>query len=111
MSKIALIVEVDVVEGMMEPFMKAIMTHAGNCERGEPGTLNFDVLRGANPGEVNGVLDEWVPTDKNKVWLYELYEDQAAMDIHMAAPSLAEFRKNSEGTVKGMTIVTSITVD
>lgn len=57
-----------------------------------------------------GVLDEWLPSD-DKVWLYELYENQAAMDIHMEAESLAEYRNNVDGLVKGMTVVTCLTVD
>ena len=111
MSKVALLVEIDVVEGRMEPFMKALMTHAANSQRDEKGTLNFDVMRGAKPGEVRGVLDEWLPKDQNKVWLYELYENQTAMDIHMEGQSLAEYRNNVDGLVKGMTVVTCLTVD
>ncbi|MBV1930311.1 MAG: antibiotic biosynthesis monooxygenase [Porticoccaceae bacterium] len=111
MSKIALVVEIDVVEGQMEPFMEALMTHAANSQGDEKGTLNFDVLRGATPGEVKGVLDEWLPSDTNKVWLYELYEDQAAMDIHMEAASLAEYRNKAEDLVKAMKVITCMRVD
>lgn len=32
MCKIALVVEIDVVESKMEPFMNALMTHAANSE-------------------------------------------------------------------------------
>lgn len=108
MSKIALMIEIEVEEGKMEAYVEALMTHAKNSLRDEPGTLNFDVMRGARPGEVQGVPDDWVSSAKNTVWLYELYEDQSAVDVHMAAPSLGEFRENTAGMAKNMTIATCV---
>ena len=111
MSKIALNVEIEVAEGKMEPYVAALMSHAENSLRDEPGTLNFDVMRGARPGEVQGMPEEWLSSAVNTVWLYELYEDQTAVDVHMAAPSLEEFRKNTEGMAINMRIATCVTYE
>jgi quinol monooxygenase YgiN len=109
MSKIALMIEIEVEEGKMDAYVKALKVHADNSMRDEPGTLNFDVMRGAKPGEVANMPEEWLSSAKNTVWLYELYEDQTAVDVHMAAASLEDFRKNTEGMAINMRIATCVT--
>lgn len=68
MSKIALVVELEAVEGRLEAFLARVAKHAAACKAAEPGLLEFTVLRPEGGG--------------NKIFLYELYRDKAALAEH-----------------------------
>ena len=78
MSKIALVVEFKVVPEHKEAFCTLMRSHAKAALDHEPGCLQFDVM----------VSRE----DATRVFLYEIYADQKALDEHMASPQLARTR-------------------
>lgn len=79
MGKIALIVSFTLKPGARAEFLEIIRSHASRTLEHEEGCLHFDVCV---PGE----------GPENVVWLYELYRDEAAFEVHKASPILAETR-------------------
>ena len=55
--------------GSLERFMVAMSVNAASSVRDEPGCLVFDVLRDRSEPDL--------------VWLYEVYEDEAAFEAHL----------------------------
>ena len=49
----------------------------------EPGCLRFDVIQDAG--------------DPNRIWLYEVYVDEAAFQEHLKAPHFIKWRDTVEG--------------
>lgn len=78
MAKFAIVATFDVAEGRMDEFLPLLLAHRDRCLKDEPGTLRFDVLRPGN--------------EENKVMLYEVYEDDAAFQVHWNGPSVARMR-------------------
>ncbi|SFA64699.1 putative quinol monooxygenase [Metapseudomonas otitidis] len=58
--------------GSLDAFMEAMRINAAASVRDEPGCLVFDVLRDRS--------------DPDRVWLYEVYTDEAAFEAHMQTP-------------------------
>ena len=85
MGKLSLVVEVKLKTGKRDAFADRVRQHGEICLDKEPGCLQFDVL---------------VPTDgSDRVFLYEVYADQAAMDAHMETPHMAQYRRDTEPMV------------
>ncbi|MCS6779893.1 MAG: antibiotic biosynthesis monooxygenase [Geminicoccaceae bacterium] len=84
MSEQALVVvaEFKVRPGRMDDFLPLIEQHARNTRAHEPGCLQFDVVR---DGE-----------DPDRAFVYEVYRDEAAFELHKAAPYLAWYRERAE---------------
>ena len=78
MSKRSLVVEFKIKPGQKENFLSIIEDHAAGTLADEEGCQHFDVC----------VPDD----DEDRVWLYEQYRDEAALDIHKASPRLARTR-------------------
>ena len=78
MSGIAFFVEVDIDPDRREAFDTFMTRHASGTLEEEEGCLQFDVY-----------VDR---TDPNRYALYELYADQAALDVHRFSERLARFR-------------------
>ena len=57
-------------------FTKQFKKHAANCVKNEPGCLAFEVCSHKK--------------DPTKVFLYEVYVDQAALDYHAGSKHLAK---------------------
>ena len=76
---IALIVTIEIKPDHREAFMESMMDDARGSNNDEPGCLRFDVLQD------NG--------DPNKIHLYEVYKDQAALDAHRQAPHFTKWRE------------------
>jgi quinol monooxygenase YgiN len=83
---LAMWVKVRVKPEQRDRFLKAIEVDALGSERDEPGCHRFNVLR-----------DEG---DANVYYFYEVYEDQAALDAHRAAPHYAVWRAAAD-TLEG----------
>ena len=82
MGKISLVVELKMNPGTRDAFVERVRQHGETCLDREPGCLQFDVL---------------VPTDgSDRVFLYEVYADQAAIDAHMATAHMAQYREDTE---------------
>ena len=71
------LVDFDLVPGSATAFMPLMQTQARTSLAREPGCHRFDVC-----------VDE---TDANRVVLYEIYEDRAAFDDHLASAHFVEF--------------------
>lgn len=67
--------------GALPAFLPLVEANAATSVREEPGCLRFDVCT----PEAGG------PGDGDEVFLYELYEDAAAFDAHLATPHFLAF--------------------
>lgn len=67
-----LLLKTQLKPGSLETFMEAMRINAAASVRDEPGCLVFDVLRDRS--------------DPDRVWLYEVYTDEAAFEAHMRTP-------------------------
>ncbi|RMD63223.1 MAG: antibiotic biosynthesis monooxygenase [Alphaproteobacteria bacterium] len=89
MSKIALVVDLKLVPGTRERFIARVREHARTCLASEPGCLQFDIL---------------IPTDDGeRVFLYEVYADQAAIEAHDATPHMAAYRADTAAMIAART--------
>ena len=73
-----IIAPIQIKEGHKEQFMQAIIEDAKGSVNDEPGCLRFDVIQDAG--------------DENRIWLYEVYRDEAAFQAHTQAPHFIKFR-------------------
>lgn len=64
-----LLLKTQLKPGSYAAFMAAMGVNAAASVRDEPGCLTFDVLRDRS--------------DPDRVWLYEVYVDEAAFEAHM----------------------------
>ncbi len=62
-----------------EPFLAAIEEDATGSMQNEPGCLQFSIVQ-----------DE---KDPNRIYLFEVYRDQAAFDTHRRMPHYLEWRE------------------
>jgi autoinducer 2-degrading protein len=76
---IALVVTIQIKPGHKEAFMASMLDDARGSNNDEPGCLRFDVLQNNE--------------DPNKIHLYEVYKDQAALDAHRQAPHYTKWRE------------------
>jgi len=72
-----IIAPIQVKEGHQGAFLEAVVEDARSSVHNEPGCLRFDVIQDAN--------------DPNRIWLYEVYQDEAAFQAHLQAPHLIKF--------------------
>ena len=83
MPKLALIATIEVAAGRRDQLLPLLRAHGARSLKDEPGTLQFDVL---------------VPRDdETKLFLYEVYRDDAAFEAHRNAASIARFREEAAG--------------
>ena len=66
-----IIAPIQIKEGCKEEFVKALLPNAHAAANTEPGCLRFDVIQDAG--------------DTNRLWVYEIYVDEAAFHAHQAA--------------------------
>ena len=78
MSKIALVVEFQIKPDRREDFLRLMREHAAGTLQDEAGCLQFDILL---PQE-NG----------HRIFLYEVYRDDAAIQEHRQSARLARTR-------------------
>jgi quinol monooxygenase YgiN len=78
MTKLAIVGRIDVASGCVGKVLPLLMAHRDRCLRDEPGTLHFDVVL---PRE-----------DQTAVLVYEVYESDAAFDVHWSGPNVARVR-------------------
>ena len=73
-----IVAPIQIKEGHKEEFIKALLEDAQGSVRDEPGCLRFDVVQdGGEP---------------NRIWLYEVYQDEAAFQAHTQAPHFLKWR-------------------
>ena len=76
---IALIVTIQIKPEHREAFMESMFGDARGSNNDEPGCLRFDVLQDSE--------------DPNRIFLYEIYKDEAALDAHRQAPHFLKWRE------------------
>ena len=76
---IAILVTIQIQPEHREAFMESMLDDARGSNNDEPGCLRFDVLQDSE--------------DPNKIHLYEVYKDQAAVDAHRQAPHYTKWRE------------------
>jgi quinol monooxygenase YgiN len=81
MSKVALVVELEMVPGQRDAFLDRVRQHGKMCLEREPGCHVFDVL----------VPDE----GGDRVFLYEVYADKAAVEHHVSTPYMARYLEDT----------------
>jgi quinol monooxygenase YgiN len=89
MAKFAIVAAFDIAAGRMDEFLPLLLAHRERCLKDEPGTLRFDVLRPRN--------------EENTIMLYEVYEDEAAFQVHWNGPSVARMRAETTDMVAKLT--------
>ncbi|MEX1018210.1 MAG: putative quinol monooxygenase [Litorilinea sp.] len=73
-----IIAPIQIKEGFKEAFIEAMLGDAQGSVNDEPGCLRFDVIQdGADP---------------NRIWLYEVYTDEAAFQAHQQMPHYTKWR-------------------
>ena len=76
---IALVVEINIKPGHKDAFMASMLGDARGSNNDEPGCLRFDVLQDNE--------------DPNKLHLYEVYQDEAAVEAHRNAAHFVKWRE------------------
>jgi (4S)-4-hydroxy-5-phosphonooxypentane-2,3-dione isomerase len=83
MPKFATVGTIEVAPGRRDQLLPLLVAHKARCLKDEPGTLQFEIL---------------LPKDDDtKVLLYEVYQDDAAFEVHRNGPS---FRRWQEETAE-----------
>jgi (4S)-4-hydroxy-5-phosphonooxypentane-2,3-dione isomerase len=86
-----IIVEFDLVEGRAAEFGTLILENASASLAEEPGCRQFDVL---------------VPESKpHQIVLYEIYDDEAAFDLHVRSAHFKKFDAQSRDLVAGKRVI------
>lgn len=93
-TKIALMVEFGVKPERRADFLDLMRSHARMTLDSEPGCEIFDVL---DPSSVESEAD--------KVFLYELYTDAAALEAHMTSALLASTRGSYDDMITSKRVV------
>ena len=73
-----IIAPIKIKEGYKEQFVEAMLDDAKGSMKNEPGCLRFDVIQDGD--------------DQDKIWLYEVYVDEAAFQAHMETPHFIKWR-------------------
>lgn len=94
MSKLAVVATYDIAPEQLGVFVPLLMAHRDRCLRDEPGTLRFDILQ----------------PDHN-LMLYEVYEDEAAFQVHRNGKSLARFLEEAAGVERKLTFLKCALLD
>lgn len=82
MSKLAIMGTIEVAPENRDRVLPLLMAHRARSLKDEPGTLQFEV---ALPRD-----------DASRVLLYEVYQDDAAFEMHRNSPSIAQWRQETE---------------
>ena len=89
-SPAVLVVHLDIAEARLEEFLQIVRAHGANSQQIESGCLQFEVL---------------VPQEPSAhVILFEVYADDAALELHWGSEHMAEYRKQIEGMIVHHTV-------
>jgi len=89
MAKFAIVATFEIAPEQIDAFLPLLLAHRDRCLKDEPGTLRFDVLR----------------NEESKLMLYEVYEDDAAFQVHWNGPSMVRMREEAAGIVRKLTAI------
>lgn len=86
MTKVSVFATIEVAPGALETVKTRVLEHRERCLATEPGTLLFELM---------------VPREEpNRLHVYEVYEDQAAFDVHWNGASIERLRQETGETMK-----------
>lgn len=81
MSATVLVADLDITPGQRDTFVARARQHRENVLKNEPGCQRFDLL---------------VPNDDdNKVILCEVYDDDAALELHLNTPHMKQYLEDT----------------
>ena len=87
---LALVVEFRIKPAHIAAFERAIVDNARASRDTEPGCRQFDVCRD--------------PADPSLFFLYELYDDEAAIEAHLQTPHYLQMNQATAGWVDAKTV-------
>lgn len=87
----ALVVELRVKPEHVQAFARAIEVNARASREAEPGCRQFDVCRD--------------PADEQLFFLYELYDDEAAIQAHLRTPHFLAMDSQTAGWVQSKKVM------
>ena len=92
MSQFVLFITITLKPGTQEAFMPQIEKNAATSEQDEPGCQKFEVL---------------LPHDgtQNVVYLYEVYDDEAAFATHQAMAHYIQFKDVANDMIENMDVI------
>jgi autoinducer 2-degrading protein len=76
---LALLVTIKIKPGYRDAFVESLLDDASGSVTDEPGCLRFDVLQDN--------------ADPNRIFLYEVYRDEQALEAHRQAPHFQTWRE------------------
>ena len=88
---IALLVTIRIQPPHREAFMEAMLDDALHSVQDEPGCLRFDVLED--------------PDDPNRIFLYEVYRDEEALEAHRHTPHFLRWKHTTRNWFDGEALV------
>ena len=77
------IAPIEIKAGYKEQYVKELIDDARDSLKDEPGCLRFDIIQDA--------------AEPNRIWLYEVFKDQAAFQAHTQTPQSMKFRDATKG--------------
>ena len=83
----AIFVTVNIKPGHVEQFTEASLGDARGSVRDEPGCFRFDILKD--------------PENQNRFYLYEVYRDREAFEVHLKSIHFKKWLSAVEGMVDG----------
>lgn len=83
---IAIVVELTAKEGQRDAYLAKMIQHA-KASRAEPGCLRFDVVTPQKGG--------------NTIYLYEMWRDQASLDVHANSERIKTHRASVKDMAEG----------
>jgi (4S)-4-hydroxy-5-phosphonooxypentane-2,3-dione isomerase len=84
---LSLLVTIKIKPGYRDAFVESLMGDARGSVNDEPGCLRFDVLQDS--------------ADPNRIFLYEVYKDEQALDAHRQAPHFKKWRETVQDWFDG----------
>jgi autoinducer 2-degrading protein len=81
---------IQIKKGFKDRFVEEIIADAKGSVTNEPGCLRFDVIQDSN--------------DPDRVWLYEVYRDEAAFEAHTQSPHFIRWRDATKDWMEEMPI-------
>jgi autoinducer 2-degrading protein len=76
---LSLLVTIKIKPGYRDAFVESLLEDARGSVNDEPGCLRFDVLQDS--------------ADPNRIFLYEVYKDEQALEAHRQAPHFQKWRE------------------
>jgi len=88
-GKVTVVARINAAKGKGDQLAALLQEQAATVRAAEPGCIDYTPYRSV--------------TDPDGFLFYEVYQDQAALDLHMKAPHLAAYRKKRQdlGLVEG----------